>query len=161
MIRQAVAAVSKATGLSFVEDGTTAEAPSLKRPPYLPARYGNLWAPVLIAWTNPTEITGLKDAVAGLAASTPYSRDAGDGYAYVSGAVYLDAPQLTAVQGTPQGAIDVEVTIEHELGHLVGLDHVSDPQQVMFASSQGLSGYGTGDLRGLAYEGSGSCHPEL
>ena len=157
-----MAAVSRATGLKFIDDGTTTEKPSLKRPPYLPARYGNRWAPVLIAWSNPTEITELKGATDGLGASTPYSRDPASGYAYVSGAVFLDAPQLSALDAVPQGAVEEKVTIEHELGHVVGLAHVTDPHQVMFAVGNGLSnGYGAGDLRGLAYEGSGACHPEL
>ncbi len=80
----------------------------------------------------------------------------------MSGAVYLDAPQLSALDAVPQGAVEEKVTIEHELGHVVGLAHVTDPHQVMFAVGNGLSnGYGAGDLRGLAYEGSGACHPEL
>jgi Matrixin len=160
-IRLAVAAVSKATGLRFVEDGTTTETPSMKRPAYLPVRYGDRWAPVLIAWTNPTEIPDLKGDTAGLGGSWAYSANTGHGSAYVSGHVYLDTAELVSLQANTHGDVTEKVVIEHELGHLVGLDHVTDPTQVMYPSSHGMSGYGAGDLRGLAIAGSGSCHPEL
>ena len=41
--------------------------------------------------------------------------------------------------------------LQHELAHAVGLDHVSDPTQLMnaFASSTGPTTYGAGDLTGL------------
>ncbi len=63
--------------------------------------------------------------IAGLAASTSYPTNTGHGYTYVSGGGHLDAPQFTTIQATPQGAIVEKVAIEHELGHLVGLDHVT------------------------------------
>jgi hypothetical protein len=160
-IRQAVAAVSKATGLSFIEDATTTETPSLKRAAYLPDRYGDRWAPVMIAWTNPSEIAALSGSVAGYSGSTSYSAKPTDGWAYVSGSVFLDTPQLTALQAEPNGGVVEKVIIEHELGHLVGLGHVNDPTQIMNPTVEGLTEYRAGDLRGLAYEGRGSCHPEL
>lgn len=46
----------------------------------------------------------------------------------------------------------------HEIGHLVGLDHVDDPNQIMFPSlgDQG-AGYQSGDLEGLGRLGMGGC----
>lgn len=49
LIAEGVAEVSAATGLRFVYDGTTTEAPADDRDPYQPDRYGRRWAPVLIA----------------------------------------------------------------------------------------------------------------
>lgn len=40
-------------------------------------------------------------------------------------------------------------TLMHELGHVVGLAHVSDPEQLMFESSTGRSSWGLGDIQGL------------
>ena len=49
----------------------------------------------------------------------------------------------------------------HERGHLVGVNHVTDTKQLMYPEAGHVQTYGPGDLRGLAIEGSGSCHPEL
>ncbi len=55
IICDAVLRVSQATGLHFVYDGSTSEAPSRQRPPYQPKTYGDRWAPVLISWVTPSE----------------------------------------------------------------------------------------------------------
>lgn len=52
--------------------------------------------------------------------------------------------------------------ILHELGHLVGLDHVTAPKQVMYPETQLVStSLGAGDLTGLSLLGSGACQPKL
>lgn len=161
LVRQAVAAVSKATGLQFVDDGSSTETPALNRVAYQPKRYGDRWAPVLIAWTTPTEIPKLQGATAGWGGSQSYALTTADGFAYVTGLAYLDAPQLTKLQSAPNGNARVRAVIEHELGHVVGLNHVTDPTQLMYPEEITQTGYGAGDLRGLAYLGQGACHPEL
>ena len=46
----------------------------------------------------------------------------------------------------------------HELGHLVGLAHVTDPYQVMYQSNAyPLPSYRGGDRRGLQLLGAGRC----
>jgi hypothetical protein len=55
IVTDAVLRVSKATGLRFVFDGATSEAPSRERPSYQPERYGDRWAPVLISWVTSRE----------------------------------------------------------------------------------------------------------
>jgi hypothetical protein len=47
--------LSAATGLHFLDDGVTDEAPDAQRSPYPPGRDGDPWAPVLGAWTSPAE----------------------------------------------------------------------------------------------------------
>lgn len=62
--------------------------------------------------------------------------------------------------GNPKTAADVSnltSTVLHELGHLVGLDHVADDTQVMFGNwNTGHDSYSSGDKQGLAHL---TCRP--
>jgi predicted Zn-dependent protease len=50
----------------------------------------------------------------------------------------------------------------HELGHLVGLDHVDDPGQLMYpVTALAVTDYAAGDLRGLHRLSTGPCAPDL
>ena len=51
--------------------------------------------------------------------------------------------------------------IQHELGHLLGLNHVDDPTQLRYKDAIDTSAYGNGDLNGLAHLGTGDCFPYL
>ena len=51
--------------------------------------------------------------------------------------------------------------ITHELGHVLGLAHVDDPRQLMFAENLGTTTLADGDRRGLAALGAGACVPGL
>jgi hypothetical protein len=161
LIQTAISNVSKATGLKFEYDGTTNESPEEQRPNYLPDQYGNRWAPVLVAWSSPNEMPMLSGDVIGLTSAQPV--DSQDGrYALVSGQVALDFSQLTPVMQFNGGRAVVEATISHEFGHLVGLDHVGDPTQLMYPSARPVvHSFGAGDLTGLAQLGSGHCFPQL
>ncbi len=161
LITGALADISAATGLQFVDDGTTDEAPSEARPNFLPDRYGDRWAPVLIAWSTPAEFEPLSGEVIGVAGNAPVATEDGQ-LALVSGQVVLDSDQLTDVLKFVSGRAVANATITHELGHLVGLAHVDDEQQLMFPSARPLvNTLGRGDLTGLATLGSGRCFDDL
>ena len=160
LIRQAVAEVSAATGLRFVSDGPTSEGPSDHRNAYQADRYGNRWAPVLIAWSTPEESPRLEGKVVGIGGSGE-SAAAGRPSALVTGQVALDAPALEEIMQRPDGALLVRAVIMHELGHVVGLAHVDDPKQLMYADNSGITELADGDRAGLALLGSGVCIPEL
>ena len=51
--------------------------------------------------------------------------------------------------------------LQHELGHVVGLDHIGDPDQMMRPSSSDVLTLQEGDLAGLAQLGQGACAPGL
>jgi hypothetical protein len=165
-VHVAIAAASKATGLKFIDDGLTEEKPTLDRKAYQPARYGDRWAPVLIAWSDPTELPYLGEgdtvgAAVSYLASAPATAKA-HGRVYVTGDIALDAADFTRLAKGPRGSAAMIQGIEHELGHLVGLDHVLQTSQLMYPRGQkDVLTYQAGDLRGLAQLGRGSCHPEV
>jgi hypothetical protein len=160
MIQEAVAKVSAATGLRFVYDGPTSEAPSEDREMFQPDLYGKRWAPVLIAWSNPTESPDLAGDVDGLGGSG-YAYMEGQPYVLVAGQVALDAPDFTDILQWPDGRRYARAVIMHELAHVVGLDHVNDPTQLMNPEGADVTEYAAGDLAGLAILGGGECVPEL
>jgi hypothetical protein len=159
LIRSAIARAQTATGLHFVADGTTTEAPSTDRAAYEPARYPGRWAPVLIAWSNGRAFAPLDGTVDGVGQAVAAEADPNT-WAYASGQVVLDQNKLAPAQLGDRTV--ARAVILHELGHLVGLDHTTDPRQLMYSESQfGVTDYGAGDLRGLAVLGTQACYPNL
>jgi hypothetical protein len=161
LLAEALARVSHATGLTFVADGPTAEAPSPQRPVFQPDVYGDRWAPVLIAWATEQESPGLAGDILGRAGSTVVGL--GDGpRVLVTGQLELDAPQLAEILDRPDGHEIVRAVIQHELAHVVGLAHVDDPSQLMYPeTTPGVTDFAAGDLTGLAVLGRGPCVPDL
>lgn len=159
LVSHAMTSITRATGLRFVDEGATDESVTPNRAVYQTERYGDRWAPVLIAWETPDEQPRLEGAVAGLSGPA-LVRLPGSDAAYVSGTVELDGRQIaTAERVEPTAA---QLIVMHELGHLVGLDHVDDPTQAMNpVATHGLRGFAAGDLTGLARLGTGQCRPDL
>lgn len=161
LVTEAVATIAEATGLTFVDEGTTDEEPAPEREAQL-AEYGDdAWAPVLIAWTDEATIPELQGDTVGLAGSQAYT-DADGRSAYVSGDVMLDGPDLEDLLTEDTGPAQVRAVVAHELGHLVGLDHVDDPTQLMYAEDNpDVLEPAAGDLAGLAAMGAGPCVESL
>ena len=161
IVTNAVHRLSQATGLRFVYDGATSETLSHQRLPYQPNRYGDRWAPVLVSWVTPKENPVMAPAVTGEGGSSAFGFPGGPS-AYVTGAVELDAANLTSELKRPDGKNVVRAVVLHELGHLVGLDHVSAANQLMYPQIQpGVTDFGAGDLTGLGALGRGTCMPNL
>lgn len=150
--------VSKATGMPFVDDGTTDELPRDDRPTRDPARYGVGWAPVLVAWTTPQQDPGLAGPVAGLGGSTSVAKTLAARQQYVTGTVSLDAPALAEIMRRPGvGAPQARAIVMHELAHVLGLGHVRDRGELMYDGNVGRLTFGPGDRRGLALLGRAAC----
>jgi hypothetical protein len=159
LVRDAVATMSLASGLQFIDDGLTDEAPTPERDPYQPDRYGDRWAPVYIAFATPEQVPRLAGGTVGLGGSTP--RAARDGVlVYVTGSVWLDRDAMTDLLRAGR-ADSARAVIEHEIGHVLGLNHVADSSQLMSESGGSVDGPADGDRRGLAVLGRGVCRPDL
>ena len=149
MLREAVASVEAATGLTFVSDGFTDEVPSRQRGTTPGSR-----GPVLIAWSDEDEVDDLEGSVAGLGGSVSIRGSTW----FDTGAVTLDGPQLERVLRAPNGWASARAVVLHELGHLVGLGHVDAPGELMQPEGgPEITDWGPGDREGLAALGGSEC----
>jgi hypothetical protein len=158
-VHEAVRRISEATGIAFVYEGVSDERPSAARGAYLPSRYGERWAPVLIGWVDPdgSDIPfHAPDGIASAVASPLYPDGAWD--LYVSGWVAMNAedPNPPGFDAPwQQGPV-----LLHELGHVMGLGHVDASGEIMQRAGGGATDLGPGDLEGLRRLGSSQgCLP--
>lgn len=137
LVDDAVAEVAGLTGLRF-------------------RRIGADRAIVHIVWAREADSEGLAGQVVGTARSGAQQID---GHAwYVAGRVTLETEEFERLAGLPDGEREGRAIILHELGHLVGLDHVDRVDQLMYSSVRRLD-FGPGDREGLALLGRGRCMP--
>jgi hypothetical protein len=160
LVHDAIRTIASATGITFIHDGETAEEPSGERDPYQPGTYGDRWAPLLISWTTPEAAPKLKGQVIGTGGSTHYSFNGGP-KSFVTGSLELDAPQIDLELERPDGAQYATAVILHELGHVMGLEHVDDPVQLMYPEIGTPDGLAAGDLSGLRELGQTQCRKDL
>ena len=144
-VADAGAEVERISGLDFAFDGETDRRPATAGA--APADDGE---PVLIAWAEEGEVADLSGDVVGVAG--PVALRIGRWWRYVGGQVALDTDLGDDLDSTAARAV-----LLHELGHLVGLDHVDDPTQLMFSESTFQDDYGPGDREGLVLLGQGRC----
>jgi hypothetical protein len=156
-VLRAIAQVQRVTGLRFTFDGYTQEVPRAERATLDRARYGDRWAPVLIAWTDPAEYPDMT-GFAGLGGPEAVAGRHRGQRRYVTGVVLLNRDHLRRVVHWPGGSARMSAVVLHEFGHLVGLDHVDDPGQLMYKQpSEHAPAFAAGDRRGFAVLGAGPC----
>jgi len=157
LIDEAIAEISAVSGLTFVGVGTTHEPPSPKRDVAHPSETGESWPPLLIAWATAAEYPMFGDDTDGIGGSTYYQPDGPESARYVSGQVVLERDRMAALLAEDDGYVRARAIVIHELAHVVGLDHVDDPGQLMAPTYTGLTGLGPGDRQGLVTLGAGPC----
>ena len=143
--------VSDASGLNLAfVDVTDEPASDRQRPDSDPERYGAGPTPVLVAWSDASRIPDLAGNTAGLGGS---QADFDDGRLYwVTGAVTLDSEDYAVMNRGGQQAV-----LDHEFAHVLGLNHVDDPTQLMYAENYGRERFAEGDLAGLKAVGDAPC----
>lgn len=144
LVRTAMAHTSDATGLQFelVEptDARNFEAMDMSDP-------------VLVLWSDESEAPDLAGDIAGVGGSYRVGPLGGGHERYVTGFVVLDREAYEDIRSD-----DIrQAIVDHEFGHLVGLGHVKDRDQLMNERGGFTTGYGAGDLAGLAELGAIDC----
>ena len=150
LIDRAIERASAATGLVFASEGSTDRRPFTN--PFVPSGTNQ---PVVIAWATANELPELSGDVAGIGGGAAEQGVMGRRY-YVTGAIALDTDAFTdaAIEQRPR---TMEAIVLHEVGHVVGLDHVSEPTELMAERNNGQVELGPGDREGLARLGSLPC----
>ena len=167
-VREAFRRLSQATGITFIDDGTTDE--NARSGPYVPDRYPGRWAPILIVWEHfPDAQTNGQAQILGN--TVPYR--VGDVNVSARLRFNVDAYNDETTKapigdgfGPPAGSgtgpigrnnITWGRIVLHELAHVAGLGHTSDPGSLMYpdAAQQTLrpTGLSKTDLEGLRYLG--------
>ena len=150
LVDRGIQEVEKRTGLAFDYGGTTDERSFEDR--FAP---NGDPLPVLIGWADSEEVPELEGDVAGIGGAT-YAETTGR-RTYVTGMVVLDVETYDRHASTKDAEVVQLAVLLHELGHLVGLAHVEDRGEIMYADGVTRTTYGTGDLDGLARLGAGDC----
>lgn len=147
-VHEAVRRISAATGIAFVYDGLTSEEPQRDRGAYLPGLYGDRWAPVVIAWEDPqdTNIPFQKNSETAAAVAKPLVPPTSEDV-FVSGWVVVNQDDPNPPGFRLPG--DQGPTVLHELGHVMGLDHVPQQGELMEPSGGWMTDLGPGDREGL------------
>ena len=154
-VKEAVRRVSEASGLRFVYAGTTTYLPYRKGAK--PAANGQL----TVAWATPRVVPMLAGNQLGFGGYGP-GLDRGEWEQILEGYVVLDSTAKLPGGFAGGGRQSTRGSLLlHELGHAIGLDHVTDKRQVMYpVILPQAAQYASGDLRGLAAVGaSQGCFP--
>jgi hypothetical protein len=153
LVAEAVAQISAITGLRFAYDGTIDAVPtSASFPsPNASVALAEAFSPVVVGWAqrNESDLWASESADT-LGVGGPRTIVfANDQRLSVSGFVLL-SPSESLQPGFGRG-LTVGNVLLHELSHLVGLDHVDDPSEIMQARLDRTTpdGFGPGDRRGL------------
>lgn len=155
-VHEAVARVSAATGIEFVDDGTvTTDAQQQIGSAFMDSTTDSGYRPLLFTWESDAYLRTLDDRDNLLGFGIPWRGQGDLAHVYVSGVVVLNADQNMA--SGFDGRYSEGAVLLHELGHVLGLAHVRRGADELMATQRdvdySVSDYGPGDLEGLAAVG--------
>jgi len=140
VLDESLATVHALTGLNFVDVGSTSATDFTN----YDSTSGDL-PPVVFAWLDPSQLLGQTQVNA---VTQPYIADLSAQF-YGGGVVLFNDAENADFARHRAFAHNL---VLHEVGHLVGLANVNDPNEVMNESlgpDTTISGYGSGDRDGL------------
>lgn len=150
LVDTSIAHIEAATGLDLEVVGTTSSRSFFRQ-----LGRSGATPPVLVAWADEDELSDLEGDVAGVGGSIS-DRDEDGFWRYQTGTVVLDAELFGEFED--YGEVDeAQAIIDHEFGHVVGLDHVSDTAALMYADQGTALEFAPGDLTGLRILGDVPC----
>lgn len=155
LIQEALRNVEAISGLHFKYEGTTNDIPQWTAPTGPVPDVSKAFDPVFIGWANKqqTDIWAHEGKdILGVGSPRRVVFDSGDAL-FVSGSVVLLPVDYLAPK-FGKGAT-VGNVLQHEIGHLVGLDHVDSETELMAPTLTETTrdGYGPGDKQGLWSQG--------
>lgn len=156
LVHDAVAQVQAASGLMFEFKGQTQEVADFDRPLFQ-EQYGQGYAPLIIGWSTAEGTPDLEGTVSGIGGSRALPGAYGSQRYLRSGTIVIDGEDVRRSMASSAGQAHVTAIVMHELAHVLGLAHVSDPRELMFDTYSAQTAFGPGDLAGLAVAGAGPC----
>ena len=148
-VHEAMTRLGRATGIDFTYGGESS-LPAIIDPSTLPD------GTILIAWSDPSQVPELGGSALGLAGAYPVPSQGGR-LRMSTGTVVLDRTDAIS-PGFGKGVTFGQILL-HELGHVMNLDHVLEPMQLMYPylSTTSPAEFQSGDLAGLAQARSPGC----
>jgi hypothetical protein len=163
LVQEAFARTTEVSGVPFRFAGTTDRTLEQQRASFLDT-LSDTWEPVLVTWLPREEFRSLfeganteRHALAVAYAQRGRTPETSDQFA--SGFIAVDADAAMAPDFSRRYSLGL--VLMHEAAHVMGLDHVKAPAEVMFADRDTyplpLDDWGPGDREGLATLGEGAC----
>jgi hypothetical protein len=150
VVEDAISEVEEASGFQFDAEGNSDDTWADRQD--TDARRG---LPVLIDWATPEEVPKLEGDTVGIGGSSAVMVNGET--RFLTGIVVLDEREYDQMMRSGRN-VAATLILAHELGHVLGLDHFDDPNQLMHAQYVGQRGFGDGDRAGFKELHDIPCH---